>query len=171
MVNKAAAMDPAPSGAPQAVACIPVHNPWAALPAKERCRRGPRPGLFYEPTVLAHCTHEMLAMREEIFGPVANASHLGLAAGAVMVNDVLTHGAFAETPLGGLKDSGYGRVQGEEGLRDMCDTVHVNVDRFTFWRSEPFWFPYGGREYREALRVLPVLLGRRGVLSRVGRWL
>lgn len=121
---------------------------------------------------------------------LANSSHLGLAAyvfcrhrgralasarqlaaGAVMVNDVLAHAAFAEAPFGGIKDSGYGRVQGEEGLLDMCDTVHVNVDRFTFWRSEPFWFPYGGQKYRNALRVLPLLFGRRGVLSRVGRWL
>jgi len=167
-------------------------------------RRGPGPGQFYEPTVLADCTPDMLVMREEIFGPVvpimrveteaqglelANSSHLGLAAyvfcrhrgralasarqlvaGAVMVNDVLAHAAFAEAPFGGLKDSGYGRVQGAEGLLDMCDTVHVNVDRFTFWRSEPFWFPYGGQKYRNALRVLPLLFGRRGLLSRLGRW-
>jgi len=168
-------------------------------------RRRPGPGQFYEPTVLADCTHDMLVMREEIFGPVApimrveseaqafelaNGSHLGLAAyvfsgnrrhalaraqqlaaGAVMVNDVLTHAAFAEAPFGGIKASGYGRVQGEDGLRDMCDIVHVNVDRFTFWRSEPFWFPYGNRKYRNALRALPLLLGRHGILSHVGRWL
>jgi succinate-semialdehyde dehydrogenase/glutarate-semialdehyde dehydrogenase len=168
-------------------------------------RRRPGPGQFYEPTVIADCTHDMLVMREEIFGPVvpimrvehetqafdlANSSPLGLAgyvfcrsrgqaftraqqlaAGAVMVNDVLAHAAFAEAPFGGIKDSGYGRVQGEDGLREMCETVHVNLDRFTLWRSEPFWFPYSARKYRDALWALPVLLGRRGVLSRLGRWL
>jgi succinate-semialdehyde dehydrogenase/glutarate-semialdehyde dehydrogenase len=58
-------------------------------------RRGPAPGLFYEPTVLSGCTQDMDVMRKEIFGPVvpimqvadedegvrlANDSHLGLLA-------------------------------------------------------------------------------------------
>jgi succinate-semialdehyde dehydrogenase/glutarate-semialdehyde dehydrogenase len=167
-------------------------------------RRVPRAGQFYEPTVLADCTHQMLVMQEEIFGPVvpimrveneaqaldlANGSHLGLAAyvfsrdrrhalayaqqvsaGAVMVNDVLAHAAFAEAPFGGVKESGYGRVQGEEGLREMCDTVHVNIDRISLWKSEPFWFAYGGKKYHDLLRALPMLFGRRGVLSRIARW-
>ncbi len=29
-----------------------------------------RPGFFFEPTILAHCTQEMTPVREEIFGPV-----------------------------------------------------------------------------------------------------
>jgi len=58
-------------------------------------RRGPGPGLFYEPTVLSNCRQDMDVMRREIFGPVipimrvsseaeavelANDSHLGLLA-------------------------------------------------------------------------------------------
>jgi succinate-semialdehyde dehydrogenase/glutarate-semialdehyde dehydrogenase len=166
--------------------------------------RAPGPGQFYEPTVLADCTHDMLVMREEIFGPVvpimrvetdaqalerANESHLGLAAyvfsrnrrqamayaqqvaaGAVIVNDVLAPAAFAEAPFGGIKESGYGKVQGEEGLREMCDAVHVNIDRVLPWLNEPFWFPYGDTKYRDALRALRLLLGRRGVLSFIARW-
>jgi succinate-semialdehyde dehydrogenase/glutarate-semialdehyde dehydrogenase len=55
--------------------------------------RGPGPGQFFEPTVLANCSQDMTVMREEIFGPIvplmkvaneeealrlANDSHLGL---------------------------------------------------------------------------------------------
>src|SRR4029079_12261784 len=56
-------------------------------------KRGPGPGQFFEPTVLAECNHGMTVMTEEIFGPIvpfmkvsteeealrlANDSHLGL---------------------------------------------------------------------------------------------
>ncbi|MFT3766033.1 MAG: aldehyde dehydrogenase family protein [Minicystis sp.] len=56
-------------------------------------KRAPGRGQFFEPTVLANCTHDMTVMREEIFGPIvpfmkvaseeeavrlANESHLGL---------------------------------------------------------------------------------------------
>ena len=32
--------------------------------------RAQRPGLFFEPTVLAECDHSMTVMRDEIFGPI-----------------------------------------------------------------------------------------------------
>lgn len=56
-------------------------------------KRGPGPGQFFEPTVLANCDHSMTVMKDEIFGPIvpfmrvsteeeavrlANESHLGL---------------------------------------------------------------------------------------------
>ncbi|MFW6206147.1 MAG: aldehyde dehydrogenase family protein, partial [Gemmatimonadota bacterium] len=45
-----------------------------------------------------------------------------LRAGMVSVNDVLYHGAVAGLPFGGMGDSGYGRVHGEEGLREVTRT-------------------------------------------------
>ncbi|NIP78942.1 MAG: aldehyde dehydrogenase family protein, partial [Gemmatimonadetes bacterium] len=45
-----------------------------------------------------------------------------LRAGMVSVNDVLYHGAMAGLPFGGMGDSGYGRVHGEEGLREMTQS-------------------------------------------------
>ena len=38
--------------------------------AARRGRRGDGPGLFYQPTVLGDCRHEMAVMRDEVFGPV-----------------------------------------------------------------------------------------------------
>jgi acyl-CoA reductase-like NAD-dependent aldehyde dehydrogenase len=154
-------------------------------------RRGPGPGWFFEPTVLADCTHEMAVMREEIFGPVipfmrvesdehaidlANDSHLGLnayvfardrdrargiaeriEAGSVLVNDVLTNYACPEVPFGGLKQSGFGRVHGEEALRALCQTRHLSFDRVRPPVRDPFWFPYTEKSYRWALRGLRAL--------------
>lgn len=106
---------------------------------------------------------------------LANDSHLGLAgyvftkdrdkgkriaervrAGVVMVNDVVAAYAYPETPFGGVKESGFGRVHGEEGLRDMCEVRHVNYDRVALTR-EPTWFPYGERTYKAAKRGLRLL--------------
>ncbi len=61
-------------------------------------------------------------------------------AGTVIINDVIyTHGV-PETPWGGVKQSGIGRVHGEQALRDMCEARHVNVERFHV--HMPWSFPY-----------------------------
>ena len=62
-------------------------------------------------------------------------------AGTVMVNDVLNTYACPETPWGGVKQSGIGRTHSVIGLRDLCETRHVNHDRVALGR-EVWWYPY-----------------------------
>ncbi len=63
-----------------------------------------------------------------------------LQAGTVIVNDVIyTHGV-PETPWGGVKQSGVGRVHGKQILKEMSQTRHVNVERFHV--EVPWTFPY-----------------------------
>ncbi len=107
---------------------------------------------------------------------LANDSHLGLMgyvftkdrdkgrrlaervrAGTVMVNDVLTAYASPEAPFGGVKDSGFGRVHGEEGLREMCEVRHVSYDRVSLGARDPLWHPYGERTYKATLKGLRLL--------------
>ncbi len=107
---------------------------------------------------------------------LANDSHLGLMgyvftkdrdkgrriaervrAGTVMVNDVFLAYAAAEAPFGGVKDSGFGRVHGEEGLRSMCELRHVNYDRVTMGAHEPLWYPYSDKLYKAAHKGLRLL--------------
>jgi len=62
-------------------------------------------------------------------------------AGTVMINEVLyTHG-IAQTPWGGVKESGYGRTHGRAGLLELVTAQHVHVNRVFFLR-DLWWFRY-----------------------------
>jgi acyl-CoA reductase-like NAD-dependent aldehyde dehydrogenase len=62
-------------------------------------------------------------------------------AGTVMVNEVLyTHG-IAQTPWGGVKQSGLGRTHGRLGLLEMVAPHHVHVNRLTVLQ-DVWWFAY-----------------------------
>ena len=110
---------------------------------------------------------------------LANDSHLGLLAyvftrdrergkrlaerieaGTVMINDVLNTYACPETPWGGVKQSGIGRTHSILGLRDMCETRHVNYDRVALGR-EVWWYPYKEGTFRALLRGARLLFGKR----------
>lgn len=65
-------------------------------------------------------------------------------AGTVMVNEVLyTHG-IAQTPWGGVKESGLGRTHGRLGLLELVQPQHVHVNRLTLLRDF-WWFNYTPR--------------------------
>jgi len=62
-------------------------------------------------------------------------------AGTVMVNEVVyTHG-IAQTPWGGVKDSGYGRTHGRLGLLELVSPIHIHVNRISFL-PDLWWFRY-----------------------------
>jgi succinate-semialdehyde dehydrogenase/glutarate-semialdehyde dehydrogenase len=62
-------------------------------------------------------------------------------AGTVMVNEVVyTHG-IAQTPWGGVKDSGYGRTHGRMGLLELVHPQHIHVNRVSFL-PDLWWFRY-----------------------------
>src|SRR5262249_22497920 len=67
-------------------------------------------------------------------------------AGSVLVNDVISNGGTVEAPFGGIKQSGFGRAMGDEGLREMCNVKHISVDRMAMG-NDPLWFPYTKRSY------------------------
>ena len=65
-------------------------------------------------------------------------------AGTVMVNEVLyTHG-IAQTPWGGMKQSGLGRTHGRPGLLELVAPQHVHVNRISSVR-DLWWFSYTPR--------------------------
>jgi succinate-semialdehyde dehydrogenase/glutarate-semialdehyde dehydrogenase len=117
----------------------------------------------------------MRVKTEEEAIELANDSHLGLLgyvfskdrkkarriaerieAGTVMVNDVLATYAAPETPWGGVKQSGLGHTHSDDGLREMCEQRHVNVDRFAP-RKELWWYPYSDKTYRLLLKAMRFL--------------
>jgi acyl-CoA reductase-like NAD-dependent aldehyde dehydrogenase len=71
------------------------------------------------------------ALGGSIWGRHAQAERLAprLHAGMVSINDTLMNGVIAGLPFGGQKDSGSGRVYGDEAIREMSWPRGVTVDR------------------------------------------
>jgi len=95
-------------------------------------------------------------------------------AGTVMVNEVVYTHALAQTPWGGVKQSGYGRTHGRLGLLEMVWPQHVHVNRVS-WMADVWWFRYSklaaelfkglGKNFTsgslmKASRLLPQMLQR-----------
>ena len=75
-----------------------------------------------------------------------------LETGNVAINDVLKNIGNPSTPFGGVKQSGFGRYHGPEGLRAFCRPKTVMTNPQILPR-EPNWFPYGESTY-QALKIL-----------------
>jgi acyl-CoA reductase-like NAD-dependent aldehyde dehydrogenase len=60
-------------------------------------------------------------------------------AGTVWINDPLTDNDAG--PFGGMKQSGFGRELGEEGLEAFQETKHVHIE--TKIGLKDWWYPYG----------------------------
>ncbi len=91
-----------------------------------------------------------------------------LQAGTVLVNDVLSGYAAVEAPFGGVKQSGFGRVHGEEALRDMCHRKHVGYDCIRPPARDPIWFPYTAKSYQWLQRGVRLLYGGGSLAKRIG---
>jgi succinate-semialdehyde dehydrogenase/glutarate-semialdehyde dehydrogenase len=65
-----------------------------------------------------------------------------LAAGTVLVNDVVSCFGIAEAPHGGVKQSGIGRAHGRFGLEEMVRIKYVASDRLPGMKKL-WWHPYG----------------------------
>src|SRR5215211_792016 len=65
-------------------------------------------------------------------------------AGTVMVNEVVYTHAVAQTPWGGVKQSGYGRTHGSLGLLELVSAQHIHVNALP-GLADVWWFPYTKR--------------------------
>ncbi|MCC6874141.1 MAG: aldehyde dehydrogenase family protein [Sandaracinaceae bacterium] len=77
--------------------------------------------------------------------------------GQVMVNDLVTIVGNPALPFGGVKNSGFGRYHGPEGLLSFTHPKAIMVDR-GFLPFEPFWFPYA-HKYQPMKEAFDGLLG------------
>lgn len=84
-----------------------------------------------------------------------------LEAGSVMINDVVMSYGLPETPWGGVKQSGIGRIHwGAQGIREYCQPRHIMTERFRPLRYEMWWYPYKPGSYARFLRLMRLLWGR-----------
>lgn len=85
--------------------------------------------------------------------------------GCAVVNDCMLTYGVAESPFGGVKASGIGRVNGEMGLRSYCTAQSILVDRFG-GKSEPLWYPYSRGKLGTLKRMMRLVWG-----TSLGRWI
>jgi acyl-CoA reductase-like NAD-dependent aldehyde dehydrogenase len=83
-----------------------------------------------------------------------------LSAGTVSIND-WSAGCFGlcEMPWLGVKESGFGIVHSEDGLRNFCRVKHVMIDR-GFIPREFYWFPNSAKTYKVLSGMVDLLFGR-----------
>ncbi|WP_447004011.1 aldehyde dehydrogenase family protein [Saccharothrix isguenensis] len=82
-----------------------------------------------------------------------------LRCGMVSVNSVLAYASVPGLPFGGVGDSGFGRVHGEDGLREFTYAHAVTRKRFAAMLN-PMTYDRGSRTIRRVLRLVRVLYGR-----------
>ncbi|HKE11090.1 MAG TPA: aldehyde dehydrogenase family protein, partial [Myxococcota bacterium] len=81
-----------------------------------------------------------------------------LEAGSAVVNDCMLTYGIAESPFGGVKESGIGQVNGEIGLRSFCHAQSILIDRFGA-KSELLWYPYTAKKTNLLRRLMRILWG------------
>jgi acyl-CoA reductase-like NAD-dependent aldehyde dehydrogenase len=89
-------------------------------------------------------------------------------AGSVLVNDIMTNYCTTEAPFGGIKDSGFGRVHGDQSLRALCQPKYVSFDRVSPPARDPIWYPYTAKSYAWTQRAVRLLFGGGTIAKRIG---
>ena len=97
-----------------------------------------------------------------------------LDAGMLACNDFATCYMCQSLPMGGLKDSGFGKFAGYEGLRGLCVAKAVVEDRFWFMRTQlppPLRYPLSHVAFPFTRGLMQLFYGHslltklRGILS------
>jgi succinate-semialdehyde dehydrogenase/glutarate-semialdehyde dehydrogenase len=80
-----------------------------------------------------------------VWGKTAHATAVArrVAAGAVLVNDLISGFAVSAAPHGGLKYSGIGRTHGLLGMQEMVRACYLDVDLAPRMKKL-WWYPYAG---------------------------
>jgi acyl-CoA reductase-like NAD-dependent aldehyde dehydrogenase len=79
-----------------------------------------------------------------------------LHAGTVCINDGLVNYIIPDTPMGGVKDSGFSRRHGPEGIRKYCYQKTLVIDRFGLKSDFP-WFPASEKKTMQMRRLISLL--------------
>lgn len=76
--------------------------------------------------------------------------------GTVCINDGLVNYIIPEAPMGGVKDSGFSRRHGPEGIRKYCYQKTIVIDRFGLKKEMP-WFPASRKKTAQMRRMISLL--------------
>ncbi len=88
-----------------------------------------------------------------------------IVAGSTVINDFAMHYMTQDLPFGGVRGSGFGRLNGPEGLRGMCNVKSVVADRLPLHTALKM-YPVAPAAYDTARGVFNVLYSR-NIVGRV----
>lgn len=89
-----------------------------------------------------------------------------IVAGGTSVNDFGFTYMAMDLPFGGVRGSGFGRLNGREGIRACCNAKAVLSDRFPFGAPSKL-YPVGAFDYDIARETIRTIYSR-GVSGRIG---
>ena len=81
-----------------------------------------------------------------------------LSVGGFAVNDVIKNAGHPGLPFGGVRQSGFGRYHGPEGLLAFAHPVSVLVNSGRM-PQEPNWFPYSSQRHRDLRGFIDFVFG------------
>ncbi len=90
-------------------------------------------------------------------------------AGVITINDHLMSHGLAETPWGGIKQSGIGKTHGKMGFEEMLQHKVVVDDILHFAKKDLWWHPYNQKLYNGLEGAIYALYGK-GILSKITGW-
>jgi acyl-CoA reductase-like NAD-dependent aldehyde dehydrogenase len=88
-----------------------------------------------------------------------------ISAGMTVVNDYGLAYMMQSAPFGGVRISGFGRINGKEGLRACCNEKTVVTDRFPIHQGISF-YPIKTATFPLLQNVISIIYGR-GITTRV----
>ena len=81
-------------------------------------------------------------------------------AGATVLNDFGMCYLNQNLPFGGVKESGFGRMNGRDGLRGYTNPKAVLKDRFWNWGVVPRLYPVKAGDYTQARRMIRLMMAK-----------
>ncbi|WP_299495129.1 aldehyde dehydrogenase family protein [uncultured Shewanella sp.] len=82
-----------------------------------------------------------------------------LEVGAVSINNVMLSEGNPNLPFGGIKQSGFGRVKGAEGLLGMTYSKAIIIDKQSN-NIEANWYPYTRQKYQLFDKLMSAMYGK-----------
>ena len=79
--------------------------------------------------------------------------------GNVSINNVMLTEANAALPFGGLKDSGFGRYKGDDGLLTFSNSKSIIIDKQGSL-IDAHWYPFTGSKFQMLSELTQSYFGR-----------